>query len=756
MRRFGLQLSLTTSVLALMAGSAFAADTPAAATATGPSATVGEVIVTARRRSESVEKVPVAVAVVQGADAQAKNLNNIQDIASEVPSVDFRTSASNKDRTIFVRGIGTISTSPGVEPSVSTVIDGVVYARAGQATLDFSDVDHIEVLEGPQGTLFGKNATAGVINIVTRDPTTTLAGYADAGYYSIGEYRLDGGVSGPITDKVRALLSVFDGGFQGNVFDKFDNKWVNGYRHWGARTKIIADLTDNLTFTLGADYTNEHDTTPNGVFVSASQIAYPSGAMTTNAALAAAVAAAGITPGADNRTVNSNVTSNVTDVNSGVSGTFDWKLPQGFQLTSISAYRFWNNDQFQDFDGLNAPATGIVQAADTGHLRFHQISQELRLASPKGHFVDYQVGLYFIDEVDHETYERDDLQILAAGPFASSGVAAYGSHDLNYAVFGEANVNFTSKFRMILGARGIADSLSYYHNRVDTPTSAPGSPGIAANFGSNGSVTKYGWAGRVGLQYDITSETNVYATISRGYMGPAYNVFFNMAAANTPPLSPETSTSYEAGLKSRFFNDHVQANVAAYITNFFNYQANSVQSVNGALVTNLVNAGQVTSRGGEISLIAKPWQGITLTSNVGYDDAYVVNFPCPVGAAASCHINGQPMPFAPRWKSNLQVDYEEPMTSQLDLDLNTDWNWQSKTQYQLTETADTIQPAYGIWNASFGLINHTGGWSARFLIKNIANQHYSSFLAHGNIAGLGRFVPEDDTRYFGVNMHKDF
>jgi iron complex outermembrane receptor protein len=756
MRRFGLQLSLTTSVFALLAGSAFAADTPAATAATGPSATVGEVIVTARRRSESLEKVPVAVAVVQGADAQAKNLNNIQDISAEVPSVDFRTSASNKDRTIFVRGIGTISTSPGVEPSVSTVIDGVVYARSGQATLDFSDVDHIEVLEGPQGTLFGKNATAGVINIVTRNPTSTFSGYADAGYYSIGEYRLDGGVSGPITDKVRALLSVFDGGFQGNVFDKFDNKWVNGYRHWGLRTKIIADLTDKLTFTLGADYTNEHDTTPNGVFVSASQIAYPSGAMSTNAALAAAIAAAGLTPGADNRTVNTNLTSNVTDVNSGVSGTFDWQLPQGFQLTSISAYRFWNNDQFQDFDGLNAPALGVVQAGDTGHLRFHQISEELRLASPKGHLIDYQVGLYFIDEIDHETYERDDQQILASGPFASSGLASYGTNDRNYAIFGEGNVNFTSKFRMILGVRGIADNLSYYHSRVDTPTSNPGSPGIAANYASNGSVTKYGWAGRAGLQYDLTPETNIYATISRGYMGPAYNVFFNMGAANTPPLNPETSTSYEAGLKSRLFNDHLQANVAAYITNFFNYQANSVQSVNGALVTNLVNAGQVTSRGAEVSLIAKPWQGITLTSNVGYDDAYVVNFPCPVGAAASCNINGQPMPFAPRWKSNLQVDYEEPMTSQLDLDLNTDWNWQSKTQYQLTETADTVQPAYGIWNASFGLIDHTGGWSVRFLIKNIANQHYSSFLAHGNIGGLGRFVPEDDTRYFGVNMHKDF
>jgi iron complex outermembrane receptor protein len=145
-----------------------------AASAADAGTQVDQVVVTARHREESLQNVPISIAVVNGDAAAAKNLNDIADISALVPSVDFRTGASNKDRTIFVRGVGTISTSPGVEPSVSTVIDGVVLARPGQATEDLLDIDHIEVLRGPQGTLFGKNASAGVINIVTKSPTSTL------------------------------------------------------------------------------------------------------------------------------------------------------------------------------------------------------------------------------------------------------------------------------------------------------------------------------------------------------------------------------------------------------------------------------------------------------------------------------------------------------------------------------------------------------------------------------------------------------
>jgi iron complex outermembrane receptor protein len=280
--------------------------------------------------------------------------------------------------------------------------------------------------------------------------------------------------------------------------------------------------------------------------------------------------------------------------------------------------------------------------------------------------------------------------------------------------------------------------------------------GIATNFADSGSTTKDGYSARLGLQYDVSRDITTYATYTRGYMGPAYDVFFNMAAVNTPPLAPETSDSYEIGVKSSLFDHKVQADLSAFVTKFQNYQANFTQLVAGGLVSNLINAGSVVTQGVEGDIVAKPIHNLTLNADVAYDDAHVVSFPCPAGSPVSCDINGGPLPFAPKWKTNLEGDYRIPVNSAYDVSLETDYNWRSKTQYQLSETPQTIQSAYGIWNGSVGLLGDTNGWALRVLVKNILDQHYSPYLVGGNLAGLVRWVPRDDQRYFGVNLHKDF
>ena len=273
------------TALTLLSSAAFAQSAPAAnpgpAAAASPTPVGADVMVTARRREESLQKVPIAVEIVSGAQARAQNLNDIQDISTAVPSIDFRTGASNKDRTLFIRGIGTISTSPGVEPSVSMVIDGVVMGRPGMATPDLLDIDHIEILQGPQGTLFGKNASAGVINIVTQNPTATPHAFVEGSYFEGNEYRLKAGVMGPIIgDKLEGLISGFYGHYDGNVRDLNDGKLENGYTHEGVRGKLIARPNDTLTLTLGGDFTVSTDTTPTGVFSSLNQIVFPTSAVT--------------------------------------------------------------------------------------------------------------------------------------------------------------------------------------------------------------------------------------------------------------------------------------------------------------------------------------------------------------------------------------------------------------------------------------------------------------------------------------------
>ena len=753
------QISSRRVRLVLMGAAAVTAIAGAASAQTAPDngTTVGEVVVTARHREESLQRVPINISVVSGAQAAAKNLNDIQDLSAQIPSVDFRTGASNKDQTVFVRGIGTISTSPGVEPSVSTVVDGVVMARAGQATVDLTDLDHVEVLNGPQGTLFGKNASAGVINIVTKSPTNTPTGFVDAGYYQGDETRLAAGVSGPILgDQLKGLVSVFSGAYDGNVNNVYLHDKVNGYIDNGMRAKFVATPTNDLTLTLGADYTHSLETNPTGVWASTTRIAYPNNAVTNNPGQTALLKSEGVTPSADNKTIATDVKSTAEDKNGGVSLQADWKLGGGYTLTSITAYRDWRNVQFQDYDQMSMATAAYPAVEDIGHLHFDQTSEELRIASPKGGFIDYVAGLYYLDAVDNETYQRNVVEVGGATPGFNRGLAHYGSTDQNYAAFGEANFNFTKDLRLILGVRGIGDDLSFYNDRVSTQPGAI--VGVQPNFSGAGSETKYGFAGRAGLQYDITSLITSYATYSHGYMGPAYNVFFNQIAAEKPPLNPETSDSYEIGMKGQFLERRVQADVSAFLTNFQNYQANSTFFVAGALVTNLVNAGSVRTEGVQADITARPIHGLTLDFNGIYDNAYVVSFPCPAGSAASCFINGEPMPFAPRWKTHSQAEYRWPLMDKLDLDLETDYNWQSATQYQLAETPQTIQAAYGIWNASLGLVSTADGWSARVVVKNIANTHYSSYLSGGDegSTGIVRWVPRDDDTYWGVNLHKDF
>jgi iron complex outermembrane receptor protein len=270
------------------------------------------------------------------------------------------------------------------------------------------------------------------------------------------------------------------------------------------------------------------------------------------------------------------------------------------------------------------------------------------------------------------------------------------------------------------------------------------------------SVSRSGYADRFGLQFDVTPDITTYATYSRGYKGPAFNVFFNMAAVNTAPLAAETSNDYEAGVKSSLFDHRLTANVGGFITNFSNYQANFASLIAGAVVTNLINAGSVSTKGVSVDLTARPVQPLTLDANLIYDDAYVGVFNCPPNAPTSCNINGQALPFAPRYKMHLGGEYRVPVAGWGDLALQSDYNWQSKVQYLLSENADTIQGGYGIWNAAIALLDPKDGWQARVLVKNILDQHYSSYLAGGTFGGVVRWVPRDDNRYFGVNLRKDF
>ena len=698
--------------------------------------TLKSVTVTATRREESLQKVPVAVTVLDGEQLERDNRTSVSSIVQQVPSLNFRTGASNKDTSLFVRGVGTISTSPGVEPTVATVIDGVVYARPGQSTLDLLDLDRIEVLRGPQGTLFGKNASAGVLNITSKAPTSETHGYIDQSYYSGNESRTRFGIGASlIPDTLKGSFTALVGSYDGNVDNVYNGQEVNGYNHKGARGKLAFTPDDDVKFTLIADYMQSHDDAPNGVITQ-------SLAPTFTGALSP------VSPSSDNRKINTDTRTHINDTNKGISGQLDWNLGD-YTLTSITAWRGWDNTQYQDGDRLSSVTAAFPGTADKGDLSFDQYSQEIRLASPKGEFLEYVGGLFYMHGKDDETYQRT----LTTTTRVDRGIANYSTTSDSYAVFGESTLNVTSRFRGIAGLRYTHDRLEYDHRRVST--SATAVSGINPATSSSGSVDEDGWSGRLGAQYDLSDAVTTYLTYSRGYKGPAYNVFFNMQPRDTQALKPETSNNWELGIKTSTWNHRLTANLAIFHSDYDNYQANFYDTVAGQVVTRLINAGSVSTEGVELDYALQATQQLKLSGALAYTRARIDEFACPVGAAASCNVNGKTLPFSPDWKTYVRADYTLPLDNGLDIELGTDYGWQSEVQYDISQNPNTKQGAYGIWNASVALADYSNGWRVSVLGKNLANTSYSPLLASGGNY-IYRAVPRDDERYFGIQLRKDF
>lgn len=718
------------------------------------SSQVQEVVVTARRRTESLEKVPIAVSVVTSAIMKQQNRNNVTDLIAILPSVELRAQPENKDTDILIRGLGTITTSAGAEPTVSTVLDGVVLARPGQMVSNLLDVNNIQVLRGPQGTLFGKNASAGVIEITTNDPTATPGGSINLAYYQGNEFRVETVANGPlIKDVLSGRIAAVYATYPGNSENLFYHDNTNGYKTEGLRAKLLYAPTDRLSVLLSGDYIWSSGTGQSYVFLSNYNIGYPSGIKRYNPNLLTALTAEGITPSFTNTQVSLDTAPFTTDMSTGVAGTIHYSF-NGFNLTSITSYREWRNKQAQDIDGY-ATLTSLTpfNLADLGHVRESQFTQEVRLNSPVGHFLDYVVGAYFFYAPDREDYKRTTTQLHSGGNIVNYGLNYYGAVPTNYSVFGEADINFTKSLRAIAGLRLVHDDLSFYTNRYST--SPVPVPGVNPSFAASGSTHVTDYADRLGLQYDVSSSMHTYFTYSRGYKGPAYNVFFNMNALQTNALLPETSNDFELGFKSNLFDRRAQLNVALFDDHVSNYQANEPDLVAGTVVTRLINAGSVSTKGVEIDAIARPIQYLTLSASYAYVDATIDHFNCPPGASASCNVNGKPLPFAPKNKLSARADYVVPLSNRLDASVDVEYTYQSSQQDSIQQTPDTIQPGYGIWNAGVSLTDKDAGWSLRFVVRNIANQHYYAAVAEANGGIIGQ-MPRDFNRYVGVILHKDF
>ncbi len=764
-----------------------------------------EIVVTAQKRSERLQDVPVAVSVISGAAIANQGGINLENAQYLVPALNFRKSGAAINQSLFLRGVGTSTFSIAGEPSVSTVVDGVVYSRAGEAFSDLVDIERIEVLRGPQGTLFGKNASAGVVNIITKKPTDTLEGSLEASYFDKSEYRGRAMINLPIGTGTALRVNGFYGKYDGNIFNEALNTKVNGYERYGIRAALVAEVSPDVTFTLIGDWRKAKDDccaeVIGGVPINADGTTNTTNLNYISSALPSIL-------GDKTRRIRQNLLTQSQQTSWGLSFQMDATL--GNQtVTSITAYRKFNEREIRDGDFISLPFVDVNSTAgrfnlqdsrDDGPQTGNTFSQEIRLTSPGKQFFDYVVGAYYSRAESRRTFTRTvrrcDISprpatltscaaVGAPATIVQSGTANFGSVFKNLAFFAQGTINVSDAFRVIAGIRYTSDQLDVDHIRVATPNVA-GIPGVNTNFDSgvfnNGTVvngafvagvtngipfrnktTNDNWSGKAGIQYDVSDDIMAYATFARGYKGPAFNTFFNQTTASGGfPIAPETADSYEVGLKNSLFGGTLVLNLAAYYAKYKNFQANNPDVVAGVVTTRFANAGVISTRGAELDLLWRPANDLTISGGLAYTDAKVDAFRLPAGGNAGDLVpNGTSLAYAPKWKGSLGADYRLRTGNSLDFTFGAQGSIQSK-QLSLfvgnaaQRAAGTIG-GYGLLDLTAGVVSSDDKYRLLFQVKNAFDTSFASAISNGGVAGTYRYqIPREADRYFGVTARVNF
>ncbi|MXP43565.1 TonB-dependent receptor [Allopontixanthobacter sediminis] len=735
-------------------------------------AQVEEIVVTAQKVEENIQDVPIAITAISGDRLAETGTISLENIGDLVPSVTFRKGTTSANSAIIMRGVGTITFSVAAEPSVSTVVDGVVLSRSGQAFSDLLDIDRLEILRGPQGTLFGKNASAGLVSIISKGGTETLQADLRAEYYEGDEYRVRGSVSGPLSEDWSARMTGFYGSYDGNIRNIFFDEDVNGYEHYGARG--IVDYEGNTArLRLIADYFRADDDC-------CADVTGVSRGAVLDAELGFPVAL-----GTDQRTVNHNLITETRDKQWSLTSNLDLDVFDTHTLSVILGYRNWKNTEIREGDFLPRAVVGTAELHDTGFVETGQYSAEVRLASDQTAAFFYQVGAFYWHSDNRQDFTREDIVCATSTlPVAPSGATPCNLNDpvnttyptatsasdvnsTNYALFGQATYRFTDQFSLTGGLRWTRDELEYVHTRAPgvnaatgLPLSGPGVSGSPAGgtiaSGGNGTNTSAGSStnnnisGKASVQFEPTEDLLLYASYTRGYKGPAFNVFFNHTAPNNAvPIDEEISDAFEIGLKSQFWDRRIQVNTAIYQATYDGFQANNFILLNGTTITNLTNAGTVRTKGVEIDTIVAPVEGLTFRGSVAYADAKVREFnPNPVTGDPDAR-NGTRLPLAPKWSWNIGADYETEVSDAFKVYASTIYSYTGSQFSDLGAAPGAGLESYGIWNASLGVGTADDLYRLTLHARNITDKSYALL----NVGAGQRYqIPRDADRYFGVTL----
>lgn len=718
------------------------------------------VVVTAQKRLQAMQDVPVAVNTVDAKTIENQQIVDFRDLARVSPSMTLSENPNNS--AISLRGVGTIAFSFGIESAVAVVVDDVPVIQQMQAFSNLSDLERMEVLRGPQGMLFGKNSSAGLINVVTKASAAELERSVQLSTTSDGERRLDASLSGPLSERVGFRLNAYGNQRRGDLNNLTYDSTLNGERSRGVRARLdFFKPGDEFWGRIVADHNGRRIEGPVTTL-----LAVPAGAKQQNVAPLQPTLA-GITPGPDNRNVRIDDPGYSDSRGSSVSASLNWKLP-GHTLTAISTYQDWQFDiaadyDFTDVDLQTVLTKGVLHGGvrHGGPYNAHMATEEVRLATSGEQALNYLGGLYF-------SYASTSRSFLR-GPTVAVSSWDGTAQNRTLAAFAQADYRLAPATRVSAGLR-------YNHERIEADflNKVPTTP-----LHYNGSNTDEVVTGKLALQQDLAKAVMAYASYATGYKGAGFDVSSGFDQSRIDNyIKPETSRAYELGLKSRFLNNRLQLNATVFNTDYNNFQAQSrrLDPLTKLVQNAVANVGQLRTRGLELEVAAKPVNTLLLETSLAWVDATIRSYPSaicypgqtlaegchPLGSSSVQDLAGQRLANAPKLKYALAATYNVPLTeSGYRGIVNLNYQHQSAVNYDLSVNPLTVQRAYGVLNGSVALTPPSGQFKLTLYVNNLLNQSYNSFVAdnfnfYSGAHVLSQTLSRNAQRYVGVRLKSEF
>ena len=752
-----------------------------------------DIIVTARRRSESAQDIPLAVSVIDAKQLDETGSFNVARLQQLTPTLQFYSS-NPRNTAVNIRGLGVPFglTSDGFEQGVGVYIDDVYYSRVASATFDFLDVSQIEVLRGPQGTLYGKNTTAGAINITTNQPTFDFEGRAEVslGNYEYRQARLS--VSGPLSDTIAARVAVSGTNRRGTITNVTTGQDIQSLDNIGVRGQLLWEPAANLGITLVGDYNKQNAVCCGSVFVGTSATQRP-----LNRQFAALAAAQNYAPPSTNpfeRLSDLDAKLNAGNVIGGLALRINWDVGPG-TLTSITAWRTWDWKPENDRDFTGLPIVTLSQNPS----QQEQYTQEFRY-SYGGDAIDFVAGAFAFDQrIDTQGLEAhgpassrwtlNPSSALANDPSVLNGLTAINTQLLestSLALFGQLSWKVTDAFTIQPGARLNYDKKSgFYQRRVftgngtellgtETDARSVAQLGVFRPQLSAPEDTDWNLTYDLTLSYQVAPDVLAYGTYARSFKTIGINQNGLPTDANGVPIAeagtirPETVDHFEIGLKTQFWDRKATVNLAAFRTDIRDYQATVTNGQFGVLRGFLANAGKVRSQGLEADFSVRPSQRFNAYVSGAYTDAKYLRFvdaPCPPELSggttatagqilsapgtpggispANCDISGQHLPGVSEWSFSFGAEGNVPaefLGKAGEVYLGYDGSYRSDFSSNASPSAATQIDGYHLSNFRVGF-RADDGLNLFAWVRNAFDENYFAqlFVGPGNtglIAGL--------------------